>query len=166
MTSQQSRRAFLRGAFRQPDVMRPFGASSEEFSDSCTRCGDCVSACPEAILINDKDGFPQLDPSLGACSFCADCIEACGTGALAQGRDWPWRAQVGDTCLSMAGVFCRTCEDQCDAQAIRFRLQTGGRSVPAFDTATCTGCGGCASACPVGAIQFTQVTQPKETATC
>ncbi len=146
--------------------MRPFGAMGDGFTDACTRCGDCLTACPEAILIADRDGFPRLDPSLGACTFCAECIDACETDALAEGRDWTWRAQADDTCLSVGGVFCRTCEDQCDAQAIRFRLQTGGRSVPAFDTNACTGCGGCASACPVGAIQFTKITQLKETATC
>lgn len=66
----------------------------------------------------------------------------------------PVIATVTSACLAAAGVQCRTCEDPCDAGAIRFRPMPGGRTVPTIGVAVCTGCGACLSACPVGALRL------------
>lgn len=167
MTTHSSRRAFLRGAFNAAPSLRPFGAGGEAaFVEHCTKCGDCVAACPETVMRPDRDGFPVFDPALGTCTFCSACVEACKTGALTEGRDWRWRASAGASCLSMTGVQCRACQDHCDALAIRFRLLPGGRSEPRFDAETCTGCGGCAAPCPVDAIRFTELKQAAEVPAC
>lgn len=162
--SNPSRRNFLRGrlsACRSPAIHPP-GAHAG-FLQLCTQCGDCSRACPQAIVVQSVSGFPELDFSKGACTFCQDCMRACPTGALAQDDtpEWPWRASVGATCLSLAGIACRTCEDGCGEQALRFRLVTGGRAIPLIDTDLCTGCGECAYVCPAGAITFT-VSQPAQ----
>lgn len=156
MTQTASRRAFLRGQFSQRRVMRPLGAlAPEAFARACTGCMDCAEACPEGIIITDSDNLPVIDLRLGACTFCGDCLEACETGALDADTPWDWKATVTDDCLSLNGVSCRTCEDQCDEQALRFRLMTGGRAQPIVDPELCRGCGACAAACPAGAVTFT-----------
>ncbi|PSL18274.1 ferredoxin-type protein NapF [Shimia abyssi] len=166
MTHQPERRSFLRGQFRHKTVMRPPGAvPADAFPEACSACGDCLAACPESILLKDEDGFPKVDLSLGACTFCGDCASACETGALLPTTVWDWRAKPTAECLSLQGVTCRTCEDHCDAQSIRFRLATGGRSEPRMDPDTCTGCGACLTACPTNAITFFQH-QPSEETPC
>ena len=157
MTTEHSRRNFLRGQLSQPEVprMRPPGVQMG-FARLCTHCGDCARACPEAIIIRHESGEPVVDFARGACTFCNACAEACETGALkpAAPDEWPWRATIDASCFSLNGVFCRSCEDACEPRAIRFRLMTGGRSAPVLDQDQCTGCGECASPCPAGAIKF------------
>ncbi|WP_375174176.1 ferredoxin-type protein NapF [Pseudooceanicola sp.] len=152
-----SRRNFLRGKFNRLDkaIMRPPHAS-DQFESLCNQCSDCVSACPEAIIIRDEDRRPVVDLRLGECTFCGACAEACPTGALDPDLplDWPWQAQISEACLAQQGISCRACEDVCDPQAIKFRLQLGGRSQPVIDLGQCTGCGACAHTCPAQAVSF------------
>ena len=112
--------------------------------------------CPEDVLAPDSSGRPVFDPTRGECTFCNACAEICPSDALTMSRvdDWPWRAQASDDCLSVNGVACRTCQDNCDTGAIRFRLMTGGRASATIDHETCSGCGACVSTCPVGAIEL------------
>lgn len=172
MTPQATRRSFLRGKFSTPaeinrPALRPFGAVEDSrFTDACTDCGDCITACPEAIILRGHDDKPAVDFNKGACTFCGDCIDACQTGALEEYQPWHWRADTTDTCLAKNGVQCRSCEDHCDVSAIRFRLMTQGRAEPQIDETSCTGCGGCVAPCPVGAIQMVQMLQTTEAQTC
>ncbi|MFY0681554.1 MAG: ferredoxin-type protein NapF [Thalassovita sp.] len=161
MTSAPARRAFLKGNFQPKAVVRPLGAATDmSFFDACTQCGDCARACPEQIIQRDSDGFPAVEFAAGACTFCNACTEACPTEALSPATGWNWRATADQTCLSKNAITCRSCEDHCDSQAIRFRLMTGGRSEPVFDTDACTGCGACAPVCPAQAITFHHIQQP------
>lgn len=157
MALMHTRRGLLRGDLgdRRGAVMRPPGAQPG-FERLCDDCGACAPACPQGIVRRDARGGPVLDFSRGACTFCGDCARACPTGALRaedQG-DWPWRARILDTCLSVQGVSCRTCEDLCEMRAIRFRLVPGGRALPVLETGSCTGCGECAAGCPAQSITF------------
>ena len=163
MNKLASRRAFLRGKVLRPDrsALRPPGAVGDAFYDLCHDCDACVRACPEGIIAMGADGWPALRFDTGHCIFCQDCANACPTGALDadQVSDWPWRATFAATCLSMNGTSCRMCQDACDADALRFRLLLGGRSEPVLNTETCTGCGACATACPVSAVSFERPTE-------
>lgn len=166
MTSSPSRRAILRGKVNARPHPRPIGALAPmAFEDACSQCGDCARACPEEIILRDAEGFPVLDARTGACTFCGACTEACETGALIAGQPFPWRAAAEPNCLSLNGVQCRACEDQCDASAIRFRLLPGGSAQPLFDDAACTGCGACVAPCPAGAIALHPF-NPTEPAQC
>jgi len=166
MPDTAARRAFLLGRFREPLPLRPPGAvDADAFRARCTSCGDCLRACPEAILLSDAEGRPMVSFAEAACTFCGACAEACRTGALEAGLAFPWRARVGASCLSMNGVACRACEDACDQQAIRFQLSVGGRAFPLLDRAACNGCGACVGDCPVDAIEMTPL-RPEEARPC
>lgn len=157
MSKLASRRAFLRGEVLRSDKAPIYPPGAEpDFTGLCTQCDECREACPEDIITFNAQGWPVVQLDAGPCTFCGDCVSACPTGALNSDlmADWPWRARVSASCLSMNGVSCRVCQDVCDHNAIRFRLQTGGRAEPVLDTDNCTGCGACASACPAGSVSF------------
>lgn len=66
-------------------VRRPPGAIDEAaFLSACTRCGDCLKACPEGTLVTGEDGYPWADVERHPCALCTDvpCAAACTTGAL------------------------------------------------------------------------------------
>ena len=153
---QRSRRAFLRARAAPPStVARPPWAIDGRFVDACTRCGDCVDACPEGIVAAGDGGFPVVDFARGACTFCARCAEVCPEPVFDLSRASPWsrRARVDDHCLAARGVVCRSCQDACDARAIVFAHRPGAVAAPAIDAVRCTGCGACVSVCPVSAIE-------------
>lgn len=72
----------------------------------------------------------------------------------------PKVARVGETCISLAGVACRLCQDPCEPDAIRFQLMTRGRAAPVVDAGRCTGCGHCMPSCPVGALDLVPAPAP------
>ena len=151
-----SRRAFRRGRVHalRIEPRPPWAAPTLAFEAACTRCDQCIRACPQSILVAGDGGFPQVDFSRGGCSFCGDCVRACEPGALAcdHGRPWALRPLVSEACLPRQGVECRVCGEACEANAIRFRPRLGGAPIPEVLTDTCTGCGACVAPCPAGAI--------------
>ncbi|WP_170763915.1 ferredoxin-type protein NapF [Ruegeria lacuscaerulensis] len=166
MSQLTSRRAFLSARTLQEDrsIVRPPGSVVPGFADLCTKCGDCVEACPESVIVIGSDGFPVLHAVEGPCTFCGDCAQACPTDALQIERlaDWPWRATLQTaSCLSMNGVSCRVCQDNCEQNAISFRLQPGGNAEPSLDANACTGCGACVALCPVDAVAMRRQTTPQ-----
>lgn len=160
---QLSRRAFL-GAARpgREDVMRPpWALPEQEFLAACTRCNNCVDACPTGLLVKGAGGYPEADFTPGrapeACTFCGDCVNACQDMALRQQPEQaPWALHAAFTadCLAQRNVVCRTCGEYCDAGAIRFPPVLGGVAKPQLDTAACTGCGACLADCPTHAIRI------------
>ena len=160
MTEQAvSRRQFLRGDLRgsRAGVRPPWALPGSRFTDRCTRCDDCIAACPASLITRGSGGYPEMDFGRGGCDFCGKCRQACKAGAvlpeLSGPRDaWPHRAVIGAACLSAQGVVCRACGDHCVALAIRFRLATAGRSFAQVDPVRCTGCGACVGVCPAGAV--------------
>lgn len=157
------RRSFLRGdvrsvmaadaaaAPRPPWSLRPDSA----FTEHCTRCGDCVRACPRGVLSAGDGGFPQISFAAAGCSLCGDCATACPTHAIDRAASpiaFVWRVQIDAGCLNRCGVECRVCGDACEARALRFVPTRGGIAQLRFDTAACTGCGNCVAVCPVRAI--------------
>ena len=93
MSHQPARRSFLKGRFSRPVVMRPPGAVTEgEFADTCIKCDNCITACPEAIVFRDDEGFPRVDLTKGACTFCGICAQVCTPEAILPTKAWAWRA--------------------------------------------------------------------------
>jgi ferredoxin-type protein NapF len=154
-----SRRGFLRGRVRPKAEIRPPWALPESaFVDRCTRCNDCLKACPQGILVPGDSGYPTVEFSRGECIFCADCVTACQPRALLRASEdaapWPYKALVSEACLPKKGVECRVCGDFCDVRAIRFTPRIGGNPLPDIDPETCTGCGACVAPCPATALSI------------
>jgi len=143
---------------KAPPPLRPPGAISEAaFLQDCTRCGDCITACPyQAIRIADARwgaaaGTPIVDPVLSPCLQCADapCITSCGPKVLQRQPDTPLPAMGTAridpySCLAHQGTTCSACREQCPVPGA-IRIEAGR---PTVVTEVCTGCGVCAYVCP------------------
>lgn len=151
-----SRRGFFRGRVRPQAALRPPWALLEDaFVDRCTRCNDCLKACPESIIVSGDGGFPTIDFSRGECTFCTQCVTVCHPLALKQTDGlppWQIKALIGPSCLPERGVECRVCDDYCGANAIRFSPRLGSCPLPEIEAERCTGCGACIAPCPTSAI--------------
>lgn len=155
------RRFFLRGRVASKAPVQPprppWALAEADFLQRCTRCSDCITACPEAILVRADGGYPEVSFSVRGCTECGACAEACAPAALLRHPDqlpWNWKPQFGDSCLAQRKVECRICGEICDHGAIRFRPALGGIAQPSLDSERCTGCGACVSPCPTQAISF------------
>nr|WP_238486310.1 ferredoxin-type protein NapF [Motilimonas eburnea] len=135
-------------------VALPWRDQSVSFTDGCSRCGECISACETQIIVKGDGGFPSLDfnQGEGECSFCKQCATVCPEPLfdLSQSEPWQLKAQIKESCLANQDVYCRSCGEQCETQAISFK--PGISSTPLISLADCTGCGACLSVCPVDAI--------------
>ncbi len=153
------------------EVIRPPGALPEAaFLAACTRCGDCMTACPVGALspLGDDHGLmtgtPLLRPDVNACAMCADmpCARACPTGALEAPDDGWSRVQLASIAIDESRCIATSRALECGVCA---RVCPGGPSALAIDAVghpligpACTGCGTCISACVTlpSAIHLTQ----------
>jgi ferredoxin-type protein NapF len=157
MAHSVSRARLFRGDLRgDRNVLRPPWSLAEiDFIEACTGCGDCLRACPTQIIQLGRGRLAEVDFARGECLLCGDCARACRSGAIqaeTSQRAWPWTAQIGDRCLSLRQVECRSCADVCEPRAIRFTPRTGGIAQPSLHREDCTACGACIHACPTQAI--------------
>jgi len=137
-----------------PPVRPPWALAEPAFLTACTACGDCIRACPEAVLTRGAGRYPEIDFTQNACTFCRRCVQSCETGALDANLPIPWdyRAAISDQCLLKSQVVCQSCGDACETEAIRFRPQPGGSLRIELQADLCTGCGACLAPCPTNAI--------------
>ena len=139
-------------------VLRPPGAVGEaDFLAGCTRCGDCITACPlHAVVLAPERlrvvaGTPIIDPAVQPCLMCEDtpCITACEPAVLRRAPGAPVpaigtaRIQIMD-CLAHQGSTCSACHERCPVPGA-FRVEQGRPTVVAE---ACTGCGICQHVCP------------------
>ena len=152
-----SRRGLFRGRLSAPKagIQLPWSVSWDEFVAGCTRCGDCLAACPEQILIKGDGGFPTVDFHRGECTFCTECVSACQAPVFRPTIQTPWEyvAHIEAGCLATAQVFCQRCQDSCEPNAIRFIPVLGRVPTPTVEPDRCNGCGACVQDCPVGSIK-------------
>ena len=145
--------------------IRPPGAVAEPVLwGLCSRCGSCMRACPEGIIIPDLGTggpgswlTPRLDFSQRYCNeWCRVCTSVCPTGAIRRLSLKTKRtlsigtARVDRTrCLAWhEAQYCMVCYEFCAYQAIRI-VEHNGINCPEVDAALCRGCGSCQCHCPV-----------------
>lgn len=112
-------------------------------------------ACPEGVLKLGAGRLVELDLSSAGCTLCGECASRCEAGLFDGARPaFPWIATIGEACLALAGIHCRSCQDACEPAAIRFRPAPGGVALAELDSQRCNGCGACLAPCPSQAIQL------------
>jgi ferredoxin-type protein NapG len=128
--------------------------AEEDFLAGCTRCGDCIQACPyQAIVKADMRlanvaGTPIIVADHMACQMCEDfpCIASCQPRVL---RD-SIPVMMGTAritphlCLAYHRTICTVCSERCPVENAIHMI--AGR--PIVDEETCTGCGVCRHVCP------------------
>jgi ferredoxin-type protein NapG len=136
---------------RRSDWLRPPGAVADAlFLERCTRCGDCLKACPYgSIKPHPQDGFPIILPDETPCWLCQDfpCIDVCATEALlpvAQVED----IKMGIAKISQhdctAGQGCNACVSRCPVHALSMDFLALRLEVR---EERCVGCGLCEQTC-------------------
>jgi len=145
--------------------LRPPGAADEmTFRGLCTRCGNCIRACPHDIIRRDttRHGLtstltPILNFDKDYCrEDCISCTNVCPSGAL-MGVDLDKKPDIKigmarvdmNLCLLGKDRECTACMRWCHYNAIRYVFKEAQYSlVPVIDPAKCNGCGACEVACP------------------
>ena len=67
-----SRAQFLRGDVggKHRPFRPPWALDEYDFTETCTRCGECIKQCEEQILVEARGKFPVVDFRRGECTFC------------------------------------------------------------------------------------------------
>ncbi len=139
----------------------PFAQPEPEFLLSCTRCDDCIAACPYDVIFKlparygiEVVGTPAMDLANRGCHLCEDwpCVTACEPHALALpaselGEDAPRLANLQidtEVCLPYSGPECGACADSCPVPGA---LEWKDGVKPHINQDICTGCALCREAC-------------------
>ena len=153
-----SRRALFTKPIQSSDskILPPWSGSIELFTKNCTQCKECVRACPQNIIKIGDNGFPEVTFSQSGCDFCQKCAAACKDkpiDPLSNVPAWSHKATINQKCLNNQNIFCQSCTDECEPQALRF-LYTAEKpsGFVAINPDDCTGCGFCNTSCPADAI--------------
>jgi len=157
-----SRRRLFRGKIQKKNVLRlPWVISEQIFTEQCTQCQNCISACETQIIVKDERGFPKIDFSQGECTFCSKCEESCKQPLFIEQKNdikpWPAMVDINDKCLAKNNIYCQSCRDECEPNAIKFSYMANGEvssiPQPKISLNDCTQCGACISSCPQMAIK-------------
>jgi ferredoxin-type protein NapG len=150
-------------------IRPPFARRELDFLLTCTRCDDCIAACPHQVIFKlpaklgvQVVGTPVLDLANKGCHLCADwpCVAACEADALRLPDDEdggeaaleaPQLALARidtSSCLPYAGPECGACAHVCPLPG----ALTWQGAKPVINPEICNGCALCREAC---------ITEPK-----
>ena len=145
-------------------IRPPYAVDELEFLLACTRCGECVTACPHDVIfpLESRLGAkvvntPAMDLLNKGCHLCEDwpCVNACEPKALKfpeveedEKMPLPVLAKASintSTCLPYSGPECGACQGSCPVPgALVWEMER-----PRVDQDICTGCALCREACIV-----------------
>lgn len=150
---------------REFAVSPPGSYSIQNFTDKCTACHLCVTACPTHVLQPSFLEYgilgimqPRMDFITGFCNYdCVICSDVCPTGAILPQKSYAKKLiQLGvakfirDNCIVYTqGTDCGACAEHCPTKAVRMILDPEvNKNAPKVDEEICIGCGACEYACP------------------
>jgi len=159
-----SRKPSVFAEIKTHPVSPPGSISIEHFTEHCTACQLCVSACPSHVLkpsITEYGilGFmqPHMDYHASYCNYeCTVCTEVCPTKAIQPLTvEQKKVTQIGrvhfirENCIVYTdNTACAACNEHCPTQAVKMVPYKGDLNIPQVDTSICIGCGACEHACP------------------
>ncbi len=146
-------------------VSPPGAVSIENFTDNCTACTLCISACPTDVLQPSFLQYgitgimqPHMDYHSGFCNYdCVICSQICPTGAiLPVTLENKQLIQLGksifvkDNCIVHTDkTDCGACSEVCPTKAVYMvPYEEGDLFIPEVNNDICVGCGACEYACP------------------
>ena len=160
-------------AAKAATFIRPPGAADTNFNALCSRCGNCMKACPYALIVPDLgvtglDGlftpvlkFRSQNSAQEQFCFqnCTACTQVCPSGAIRfMKTEEKQQTAIGlaridkKACIAWEkGEYCVVCQEFCPYQAI---IEEDHKNVkcPTVDEEKCRGCGACESQCPAQPI--------------
>ena len=144
----------------------PGGAVSlNNFTNHCTACQLCVSACPNGVLRPSQslERFmqPEMSYETGFCRpECTRCADVCPTNAIQPlPKEEKMMRKIGtarwvkENCIIIRDkVECGNCERHCPNGAIKMMpidpAQSDSPKFPVINPERCIGCGACEYVCP------------------
>jgi len=139
-------------------ALRPPGAIDElAFLANCTRCEDCIEACPHNAIVKAPPKFgaavgtPIIEPAETPCYLCEDmpCIAACPEKVLLPTENIKMGAAfiALTKCFAYNGMVnrCDYCFDRCPLKNTAISMEDHR---PIVNEAACVGCGICEYFCP------------------
>lgn len=146
-------------------IVPPGAISARNFTQHCTACQLCVSACPNEILRPSSDLLTLMQPEMGyergyCRPECTKCSEVCPSGAIRPiNVSDKSSIQIGhavwikENCIPLTdGVECGNCARHCPTGAIQMvpsdPQDYNSLKIPAVNTERCIGCGACENLCP------------------
>jgi len=152
-------------------TIHPPGATEPAlYNVLCSRCGNCIKACPTKILLPDSDFSNPLSWMTPAVSFksgycletCNLCGKVCPTGAITLFSTEAKRSLfMGTAHIRTADCYlsnnreCIKCREACKYNAVAFLQESNiFNMLPAIDPQKCVGCGACEVVCPAGCINI------------
>ncbi|MBU1099513.1 MAG: 4Fe-4S dicluster domain-containing protein [Bacteroidetes bacterium] len=155
---------------RTNPIAPPGSISIEHFTNQCTACHLCISACPTQVLQPSflEYGFigmlqPLLNNSKGFCNYeCTACLDVCPAGAILPSQLANKKLiQIGkakfikENCVvETQGTDCGACAEHCPTKAVKMmpyvheKYPDKNLKIPEVTEETCIGCGACEYACP------------------
>lgn len=146
-----------------PPVTPPGSVGLDHFTNSCTACHLCVSACPTRVLTPSFLEYgaagllqPKMNYPESYCEYeCTICGKVCPTGAIEPlSVDEKKITQIGvvdllkDKCVVYVNhQNCGACVEVCPTKTITF-TDKDNILYPDVDNKYCIGCGACSKACP------------------
>lgn len=145
-------------------VIPPGALSISHYTNHCTACHLCVSACPTKVIQPSllELGWtnmmqPYMDFHTNFCNFeCVICSEVCPTGAIKLIKQEEKKlTQLGiskfikENCVVYTDeTDCGACSEHCPTKAVNMVFYKGKLTIPEVTEDICIGCGACEYACP------------------
>ncbi|MFP4674194.1 MAG: 4Fe-4S binding protein [Opitutales bacterium] len=145
-------------------ISPPGSNGLKHFTELCTACQLCVSACPTNVLQPSVIAYgysgimqPGMDYNASFCNYdCVKCTEICPTGAILPLKmEEKHLTQIGvvrlelDNCVvKTENTSCGACAEHCPTQAVKMEPYKDGLTIPEINEELCIGCGACEYICP------------------